>query len=149
MTARNISCPNKTKSEINSNHITATERNYRMAIRLNLDLLISSLNQDRGKTMRGFSDKWSCIVNSDSIEHLTIPRLLLFGWGTMLLALQTLAILVNLEIVIHIVGWMWLFLFLLFRQYCRVWKRYYSLFWPIFVHAAALVTAIYIKVRYL
>lgn len=114
-----------------------------MAINLNLDLLISSLNQGRGKIMRGFSDKWDAVVNQT--VHLTIPRVMLLGWGTMILTIQTITILVPLEIFLQIAAAVWLIIFILFRQYCNVWRRYYSLFWPIFIHSAALVAAIFIK----
>ncbi len=99
--------------------------------------------------MQDFLDKWREICNSDNIEHLTVPRGMLFGCGSMILILQTLSIFVRVEIFVQFAGWGWLILFFLFRQYCRIWKRYYSVFWPIFVHTAALVAAIYIKVRYL
>ena len=99
--------------------------------------------------MNNFIEKWREICTSDIIEHLTVPRPMLFGWGTMILILQTVSILVRIEIFVQFIGWILLMVFFLFQQYCRVWKRYYSLFWPIFVHLTALVAAIYIKARYL
>ncbi len=99
--------------------------------------------------MRDFLDEWSKICNSDNIEHLTVPRVTLFGWGMMILILQTISIFVRFEIFLQFAGWAWIILFFLFRQYCRIWKRYYSVFWPVAVHTAALIAAIYIKARYL
>ena len=116
-----------------------------MAIELNLNLLISSVKKKDVQIMRGFSDKWGAVVNSTM--HLTIPRGILFGWGMLILTLQTLSVLAPLEVFLQIAGMVWFILFIMFRQYCRVWKRYYSLFWPIFVHLTALVAAIYIKAR--
>ena len=117
-----------------------------MAIELNLNLLISSVKKKDVQIMRGFSDKWGAVVNN--AVHLTIPRGILFGWGLMILVLQTLAVLAPLEIFLQIAGLVWMLLFLLFRQYFRVWRRYYSLFWPIIVHLSALIAAIYVKARY-
>ena len=99
--------------------------------------------------MNNFIEKWREICTSDVIEHLNVPRPMLFGWGTMILILQTVSILVRIEIFVQFIGWILLMVFFLFQQYCHVWKRYYSLFWPIFVHLTALVAAIYIKARYL
>ncbi len=118
-----------------------------MAIELNLDLLISSVKGKDVQIMRGFSDKWSAVANNT--VHLTIPRGILFGWGTMIIVLQTLSVFAPLEVFLQIAGMVWILLFLMFRQYCRVWRRYYSLFWPIFVHLSALAAAIYVKARYL
>ena len=118
-------------------------------IELNLHLLKKSLNQERGKIFKKYTDKWNLVVASQNIEHIAIPRGILFGWGLMILVLQTLAVLAPLEIFLQIAGLVWMLLFLLFRQYCRVWRRYYSLFWPIFIHSAALIAAIYVKARYL
>ena len=117
-------------------------------IELNLHLLKKSLNQEHGKIFKKYTDKWNLVVADQNIEHITIPRVILFGWGLMILVLQTLAVLASLEIFLQIAGLVWMLLFLLFRQYCRVWRRYYSLFWPIFIHSAALVAAIFIKARY-
>ena len=99
--------------------------------------------------MSNFIDKWRDICNSNNIERLTVPRAMLFGWGAMILILQTVSVLVRIEIFLQFAGWALIIIFLLFLQYCRVWKRYYSVFWPIFVHTAALVAAICIKARYL
>lgn len=99
--------------------------------------------------MSNFIDKWREICTGDNIEHLTIPRTILFGWGMMILLLQTVAILVRFEIFIQFAGWGWIIIFFLFRQYCRIWKRYYSVFWPILIQLLALVAAVYIKARYL
>lgn len=118
-------------------------------IELNLHLLKKSLNQERGKIFKKYTDKWNLVVASQNIEHIATPRGILFGWGTLILALQTLSVLAPLEVFLQIAGMVWFILFIMFRQYCRVWKRYYSLFWPIFVHLTALVAAIYIKARYL
>ncbi len=118
-----------------------------MAISLNLDLLISSVKGKHMQIMRGFSDKWGAVVNS--AVHLTIPRGMLFGWGTMILILQTLSVLAPLEVFLQVAGMVWFILFIMFRQYCRVWRRYYSLFWPICVHLSAFAAAIYVKARYL
>lgn len=118
-----------------------------MAISLNLGLLISSVKKKDFQIMRGFSDKLGAVVNSR--VHLTIPRGILFGWGSLILALQTLSVLAPLEVFLQIAGMVWFILFIMFRQYCRVWRRYYSLFWPIFFHSAALIAAIYVKARYL
>ena len=117
-----------------------------MAISLNLGLLISSVKKKDFQILRGFSDKLGVVVNSR--VHLTIPRGILFGWGTMILVLQTLSVLVPLEVFLQVAGMVWLLLYLLFRQYCRVWRRYYSLFWPILVHLSALIAAICVKARY-
>ena len=99
--------------------------------------------------MSNFFDKWREICDGDNIEHLTIPRTILFGWGLMILILQTLSIFVRIEIFVQFAGWAWLIIFFLFRQYCRIWKRYYSVFWPILIHILALVAAVYIKAGYL
>ena len=98
--------------------------------------------------MNNFIDKWREICTNNIIEHLAIPRGMLFGWGAMILILQTISVWVRIEIFVQFIGWGFLILFFLFLQYCRVWKCYYSLFWPIFVHSAALVAAIFIKARY-
>ena len=116
-------------------------------IELNLGLLKKSLNQKHGKIFTKYTDKWNLVVSSQSIEHLVIPRGIIIGWGVMILVLQTLAVLAPLEVFLQIAGLVWMLLFLLFRQYCRVWRRYYSLFWPIFIHTAALAAAICIKAR--
>ena len=115
-------------------------------IELNLHLLKKSLNQ-KGKILEKYTDSWRLVVISESIEHLTIPRGVLIGWGIMILFLQTLAVLAPIEIFLQIVGLVWALLFLLFRQYCRVWRRYYSLFWPLFIHLSALAAAILLKAR--
>ena len=117
-------------------------------IELNLHLLKKSLNQERGKIFKKYTDKWNLVVASQNIEHIAIPSGILFGWGLMILVLQTLAVLAPLEIFLQIAGLVWMLLFLLFRQYFRVWRRYYSLFWPIIVHLSALIAAIYVKARY-
>ena len=117
-------------------------------IELNLHLLKKSLNQEHGKIFKKYTDKWNLVVADQNIEHITIPRVILFSWGLMILVLQTLAVLASLEIFLQIAGLVWMLLFLLFRQYCRVWRRYYSLFWPIFIHSAALIAAIYLKARF-
>lgn len=115
-------------------------------IELNLHLLKKSLHQ-KGKIFEKYTDNWRLVVISESIEHLTIPRGALIGWGIMILVLQTLAVLTPIEAFLQIAGLVWALLFLLFRQYCRVWRRFYSLFWPIFIHVSALVAAICIKAR--
>ena len=115
-------------------------------IELNLHLLKKSLNQ-KGKILEKYTDRWRLVVISESIEHLTIPRGVLIGWGIMILFLQTLAVLAPIEIFLQIAGLVWTLLFLLFRQYCRVWRRYYSLFWPLFIHLSALAAAILLKAR--
>ena len=115
-------------------------------IELNLHLLKKSLNQ-KGKILEKYTDSWRLVVISESIEHLTIPRGVLIGWGIMILFLQTLAVLAPIEIFLQIAGLIWTLLFLLFRQYCRVWRRYYSLFWPLFIHLSALAAAILLKAR--
>lgn len=115
-------------------------------IELNLHLLKKSLHQ-KGKIFEKYTDNWRLVVISESIEHLTIPRGALIGWGIMILVLQTLAVLTPIEAFLQIAGLVWALLFLLFRQYCRVWRRYYSLFWPIFIHVSALFAAICIKAR--
>ncbi len=120
-----------------------------MKIYLNLHLLVDSLYEKRDNILQEYSDKWLSIVRNDSIEHLTIPRGMLFGWGTMILILQTLSIFARIEIFMQIAGMVWLLIFFLFRQYCRIWKHYYSVFWPILIHFLALVAAVYIKARYL
>ena len=99
--------------------------------------------------MSNFFDKWREICDGDNIEHLTIPRVILFGWGLMILLLQTLSIFVRIEIFVQFAGWAWLIIFFLFHQYCRIWRHYYSVFWPIFIHLLALAATLYIKVRYL
>ena len=99
--------------------------------------------------MSNFFDKWREICDSDNIEHLTIPRTILFGWGLMILLLQTLSIFVRIEIFVQFAGWAWLIIFFLFHQYCRIWRHYYSVFWPIFIHLLALAAAVYIKAGYL
>lgn len=99
--------------------------------------------------MQNIIDKWREICDDDNIEHLTIPRAILLGWGLMILLLQTLSIFVRIEIFVQFAGWAWLIIFFLFRQYCRIWKRYYSVFWPIFIHLLALAAATYIKAGYL
>ncbi len=99
--------------------------------------------------MSNFIDKWREICTGDNIEHLTVPRGLLFCWGMMILVLQTVSILVRFEIFVQFAGWAWLIIFFLFCQYCRIWKRYYSVFWPILIQLLALVAAVYIKARYL
>ena len=115
-------------------------------IELNLHLFKKSLNQ-KGKIFEKYTDNWRLVVISESIEHLTIPRGILIGWGIMILILQTLAVLAPLGIFLQIAGLVWTLLFLLFRQYCRIWRRYYSLFWPLFIHITALAAAICIKAR--
>lgn len=115
-------------------------------IELNLHLFKKSLNQ-KGKILEKYTDSWRLVVISESIEHLTIPRGVLIGWGIMILFLQTLAVLAPIEIFLQIAGLVWTLLFLLFRQYCRVWRRYYSLFWPLFIHLSALAAAILLKAR--
>jgi hypothetical protein len=115
-------------------------------IELNLHLLKKSLNQ-KGKILEKYTDRWRLVVISESIEHLTIPRGVLIGWGIMILFLQTLAVLAPIEFFLQIAGLVWTLLFLLFRQYCRVWRRYYSLFWPLFIHLSALAAAILLKAR--
>lgn len=115
-------------------------------IELNLHLLKKSLNQ-KGKILEKYTDSWRLVVIGESIEHLTIPRGVLIGWGIMILFLQTLAVLAPIEFFLQIAGLVWTLLFLLFRQYCRVWRRYYSLFWPLFIHLSALAAAILLKAR--
>lgn len=115
-------------------------------IELNLHLFKKSLNQ-KGKILEKYTDSWRLVVISESIEHLTIPRGVLIGWGIMILFLQTLAVLAPIEIFLQIAGLVWTLLFLLFRQYCRIWRRYYSLFWPLFIHLSALAAAILLKAR--
>ena len=115
-------------------------------IELNLHLLKKSLHQ-KGKIFEKYTDNWRLVVISESIEHLTIPRGALIGWGIMILVLQTLAVLTPIEAFLQIAGLVWALLFLLFRQYCRVWRRYYSLFWPLFIHLSALAAAILLKAR--
>lgn len=117
-----------------------------MAISLNLDLLISSIKRKDVQIMRGFSDRWHGVVNS--AVHLTIPRAMLFGWGTIILVLQTVSVLLPFEVFLQVAGMVWMIIFVMFRQYCRVWRRYYSLFWPILVHLSALIATICVKARY-
>ena len=97
--------------------------------------------------IRSFLYKWQNIRSQENTTYLTIPRAVLFVWGSMLLIFQTMIVLACFGLFVLIIGVPCLIWGILFREYYRVWKRYYSSFWPVFIHTLALLAAVYIKVR--
>jgi len=91
--------------------------------------------------------KWRKICFQDNIEHLNIPRVMLFGWGILLLGVHTCAVFWSFSLLLQISGPLWVMIILLYRQYYLIWKRYYSLIWPILAQVLSIVVAIYIKVK--
>lgn len=99
--------------------------------------------------MKKLLEKWREIINQDNTEHLAIPRGMLFIWGLFILIFQTATILFSFDLLLQISGALWVVIIFLSRQYYIVWKRYYSLVWPILVQTLSIIAAIYIKVRFL
>lgn len=99
-------------------------------------------------TLHDFLEKWRDICNRENIEHLTIPRAMLFGWGMLLLLAQTIIVLAFSGVFVLIVGVPFLIWIILFRQYYLIWKRYYSPVWPIMIHMLAFFATIFINVRF-
>ena len=99
--------------------------------------------------MKKILKKWREIRDQDTIEHLTIPRMPLFVFGILLLVLQTVIIFFSFSFLLQIAGILLAALIILPWQYYRVWKRYYSLVWPILVQTLSIIAAIYIKVRFI
>ena len=98
--------------------------------------------------MKKIWKKWRDIRDQDNIEHLTIPRIPLLVFGILLLILQTVIIFFSFNLLLQIAGLLLVAIILLPRQYYRVWKRYYSLVWPILIQVLAIIGAIYVKVRF-
>lgn len=99
--------------------------------------------------MKKILKKWREIRDQDTIEHLTIPRMPLFVFGILLLVLQTVIIFFSFSFLLQIAGILLAALIILPWQYYRIWKRYYSLVWPISIQILAIIGAIYVKVRFL
>lgn len=99
--------------------------------------------------MKKLLEKWRALCEQDYTEHLSVPRITLFCWGAFLFLVQTVTILASFTLLLQISGVLWILIYLLFRQYYRIWKRYYSLVWPILAHVVSVIVAIYIKVRFL
>ena len=98
--------------------------------------------------MRNFIDEFRDVCNRENIEHLTIPRAILFGWGLLLLLAQTTIVLACSGVFVLISGVLWLIWIIFFRQYYLVWKRYYSPVWPIMIHMLAFFATVFISVRF-
>lgn len=94
-------------------------------------------------------DKWHSVCEQDNIEHLTIPRSMLLCWGMLLLVFQVIIILACSGLFVLISGVPYIIWIYLFRSYYMVWKRYYSIIWPILVHILVFTITIYISVRFL
>ena len=92
--------------------------------------------------------KWREIRDQDNIEHLTIPRIPLLVFGILLLLLQTVIIFFSFGFLLQIAGILLAALIILPWQYYLIWKRYYSLVWPIIIQILAIIGAIYVKVRF-
>ena len=99
--------------------------------------------------MKKIWEKWREIRDQDNIEHLTIPRIPLLVFGILLLLLQTVIVFFSFSLLLQISGILLVAIILLPIQYYLIWKRYYSLVWPVLVQVLAIIGAIYIKVRFL
>ncbi len=99
--------------------------------------------------MKKIWEKWREIRDQDTIEHLTIPRIPLLVFGILLLLLQTVIIFFSFSFLLQIAGILLVAIILLPIQYYLIWKRYYSLVWPVLVQVLAIIGAIYVKVRFL
>ena len=99
--------------------------------------------------MKKILEKWREIRDQDTIEHLTIPRVPLFVFGVLILSLQTVIIFFSFGFLLQIAGILLAAIIILPWQYYKIWKRYYSLVWPILIQILAIIGAIYVKVRFL
>jgi len=99
--------------------------------------------------MKNFIERWRNICEQNNIEHLNIPRGMLFAWGLFVLTVQTLTVLLSSRLFLPYLGILLPLITFLFRQYYLIWKRYYSLAWPILVQILVVFAAIYIKVRFI
>ena len=97
--------------------------------------------------MKNILEKWREICSQDHIEHLNIPRTLLFVWGMLILVFQTVALFLSFNLFLHVAGTLWVIIIILSRQYYLIWRRYYSIVWPIIAQVLSIVAAIYIKAR--
>lgn len=97
--------------------------------------------------MKKILEKWREICLQDNIEHLNIPRAMLFGWGILLLAIQICVVFFSFNLLLQISGPLWVIIILLSRKYYLIWRRYYSLIWPILAQVLSIIVTIYIKVK--
>ena len=99
--------------------------------------------------MKRILEKWREINLQDHTERLNIPRAILFCWGTLICFLQTVAVFFSTNLLLFIAGPLWVIIIILSRQYYRIWRRYYSVVWPIIAQVLSIVAAFYIKICFL
>jgi len=97
--------------------------------------------------VKNIFEKWWEICTQDHVERLTVPRTMLFARGLLILVIQTVVVFLGFNLLLQISGPMWAIVILMSLQHYRIWKRYYSLVWPILVQAVVLVVTIYIKLK--
>ena len=98
--------------------------------------------------MKKFFEKWWEICSQVHIERLAIPRTMLFLRGILILVIQTFVVFFGFNLLLQISLPLWAIVVLMSLQHYRIWKRYYSLVWPISVQMVLLVLTVYIKLKW-
>lgn len=98
--------------------------------------------------MKNFFEKWWEICSNDHIAHLAIPRMMLFLRGMLVLVVQTIVVFFGFNLLLQISGPLWAIVVLMSLQHYRIWKRYYSLVWPVLIQMVLLAVTIYVKLKW-